>query len=84
MNMKLFKYMYQNDHLKSDCSFFNYLHVYIWLGGGGVTAYVCHVCAARIAPFYSAARYTISPFFLIKKFMTDPVFHHCYMNGPIF
>ena len=39
-------------------------------------------CAARIAPFFSAARYTISPLFQRKLYMTDPFFLD--MNGPIF
>ena len=54
-------------------------------GGGGNSLYMTwYGCAARIAPFFSASRYTISPFFSRKLYMTDPFFLDWYMNGPIF
>ena len=54
-------------------------------GGGGNSLYMTwYGCAARIAPFFSTARYTISPLFPRKLYMTDPFFLGWYMNGPIF
>ena len=54
-------------------------------GGGDNSLYMTwYGCAARIAPFFSAARYTISFLFPRKLYMTDPFFLDLYMNGPIF
>ena len=54
-------------------------------GRGGNSLYMTwYGCAARIAPFFSAARYMISPLFPRKLYMTDPFFLEWYMNGPIF
>ena len=54
-----------------------------WRGGGGNSLYMTwYGCAARIAPFFSAARFTISPLFPKKPYMTDPFFLDWYMNGP--
>ena len=44
-------------------------------GGGGNSLYITwYGCAARIAPFFSAARYMISPLFPRKLYMTDHFF----------
>ena len=48
-----------------------------WGGGGegGNFLYMAlYGCACRMASFFSAARYMISPLFFNKKYMTDPIF----------
>ena len=51
---------------------------------GGNSLYMTwYGCAARIAPFFSAARYKISPLFPRKLYMTDHFFFlEWYMKGP--
>ena len=70
----------QHDHDLTKLSY-DLLTLSLSVGGGGgregdnYLYMTWHGCAARIAPFFSAVRYTISPFLSKKKYMTDPAFH---------
>ena len=54
-------------------------------GGGGVLPIydIVRMCGANIPPFQRCQVYDKPPLSK-KKYITDPVFHHCYMNGTIF
>ena len=56
-------------------------------GGGGNFLYMAsYGCACRMTPFFSAARYMISPLFQQKVYdcMTDLIFLDSYVKGPTF
>ena len=52
-------------------------------GGGGAIYDIVRMCGAN-SPLLQRCQVYDKPPFSKKKYMTDPVFHYCYMNGPIF
>ena len=52
-------------------------------GGGGAIYDILRICGAN-SPLFQCGQVYAKPPFSKKKYMTDPVFHHIYVNGRIF